>query len=111
LKADDWYLTVEQLRALEDAGHALGGHGFDHVPYDTLSPKAQAADMHRAVRTMNLLCGALPRTLAYPFGRCTPVTETLVRGCGYTFAFTTENRVDAKFVGDELVRRDARSGP
>jgi peptidoglycan/xylan/chitin deacetylase (PgdA/CDA1 family) len=111
LRADDWYLTVAQLRGLEDAGHALGGHGFDHVPYDTLSPKAQAADLHRAVRTMNLLCGAMPRTLAYPFGRHTPVTEALARGCGYTFAFTTDNRVDAKFVPDELARREAGSGP
>lgn len=111
LKADDWYMTVKQLRALEDAGHALGGHGFDHVPYDTLSPKAQAADLHRAVRTMNRLCGVLPRTLAYPFGRCTRVTESLARGCGHTLAFTTENRVDAKFVPDELARRAAGSSP
>ena len=74
LKPDDWYMAPDQLRALQDAGHALGGHGFNHVPYDTLSPKALAADMHRAVRTMNTLFGTLPRTLAYPFGRCTPTS-------------------------------------
>jgi peptidoglycan/xylan/chitin deacetylase (PgdA/CDA1 family) len=105
LVPDHWYMTGDQLRALEDAGHALGGHGFDHLAYNTLSPKAQAADMHRAVRTMNELFGALPRAMAYPYGRYTPATQALVRACGYIHAFTTEDRVDAKFVLDELARR------
>jgi peptidoglycan/xylan/chitin deacetylase (PgdA/CDA1 family) len=109
LCSDDWYMTAGQLRALEDAGHALGGHGFDHVPYNTLSPKAQAADMHRAVRTMNKLFGTLPRALAYPFGRYTPVTQALAKACGYTHCFTTADRVDAKFVPDELARRAQES--
>ena len=109
LPAEDWYLTAAQLRTLQDAGHALGGHGFDHVPYNTLSPKAQAADMHRAVRMMNALFGAMPRTLAYPFGRTTPQTEIIARGCGYTHAFTTDDRIDAKFVLDEIGRRASRS--
>ena len=85
--------------------HALGGHGFDHLPYNTLSPKAQAADMHRAVRLMNQLFGTLPRALAYPFGRFTSVTAALARACGYIHTFTTEDRVDAKFVRDEITRR------
>ena len=83
----------------------MGGHGFDHLPYDTLTPKAQAADMHRALQVMNTACGARPRALAYPFGRCTPATVALARGCGYVLGFTTENRVDAKFVPAELARR------
>jgi peptidoglycan/xylan/chitin deacetylase (PgdA/CDA1 family) len=112
LRADDWYLTAAQLRALEDAGHALGGHGFDHVPYNTLSAQAQAADMHRAVHLMNKLFGTLPRALAYPFGRFTPVTAALARACGYIHTFTTEDRVDAKFVRDEIARRaTVTSGP
>jgi electron transfer flavoprotein alpha/beta subunit len=37
------------------------------------------------------------------------IKEALARGCGYTFAFTTDNRVDAKFVPDELARRAAGS--
>ena len=105
LRAEDWYLTVPQLRTLQDAGHSLGGHGFDHVPYHTLSPKAQAADMYRATATMNGLFGCRPRALAYPFGRVSAVTEEIARGCGYTFGFTTENRVDAKFALAEIARR------
>jgi hypothetical protein len=61
--------------------------------------------MHRAVATMNALCGALPRTIAYPFGRATPATEAIARGCGYTFGFTTANRIDARDVPAVLARR------
>lgn len=107
LRAEDWYLTVAQLRALEGAGHALGGHGFDHLPYSTLSPAQQAADLRRAADLMNALCGQRPRVLAYPFGRFTRETEELARACGYIHMFTTEDRVDAKFVLSELTRRDA----
>jgi len=96
LRASDWFMTVNQLRELQDAGHSLGGHGFDHVPFTTLSSKEQATEMHRAARVMNELFGAMPRTIAYPYGRADKTTESLALGCGYSHAFSTENRVDAK---------------
>jgi peptidoglycan/xylan/chitin deacetylase (PgdA/CDA1 family) len=102
LRAEDWYLTAGHLRGLQERGHALGGHGFDHVPYSTLSIPQQAADMRRAVATMNGLFGARPRALAYPFGRYTADTAELARACRYTYCFTTEERVDAKYVPDKL---------
>lgn len=105
LRADEWYMSVAELRSLQDRGHALGGHGFDHVPYTSLTPTEQAADMQRATETMTRLFGARPRMLAYPFGRFDATTEALARECGYTMAFSTADRVDAKFVMDELFRR------
>lgn len=105
LRAEEWYMTESQLRGVQDAGHSLGGHGFDHLPYTSLSAKAQAADMHRAAATMTRLFGAMPRMLAYPFGRYDATTERIARGCGYTMTFGTDCRVDAKFVMDELGRR------
>lgn len=107
LRAGDWFMSVEQLRQLQDAGHSLGGHGFDHVPYTTLSPMAQAADMHRAMRTMTTQFGSMPRPLAFPFGRADAHTLALAHGCGYTMTFGTDDRVDAKFLMEELARRDA----
>lgn len=106
LQAGDWFMSVEQLRQLQDVGHSLGGHGFDHVPYTSLSPMEQAADMHRAIRTMTMLFGSMPRPLAFPFGRADAHTLALARGCGYTMTFGTDDRVDAKFLMEELARRD-----
>ena len=102
LQAADWFVSAAQLREIQSAGHHIGGHGFDHVPYDTLTPKQQASDMHRAQATMTGICGAMTRALAYPFGRYTPETEAIARGCGYSYCFTTEERVDAKFLEQHL---------
>lgn len=105
LRADDWYMSEAELRSLQDRGHALGGHGFDHVPYTSLSRTEQAADMRRAATTMAQLFGERPRMLAYPFGRFDATTEELARECGYTIAFSTADRVDAKYAIQELARR------
>lgn len=106
LCADEWYMSEAELRSLQDRGHALGGHGFDHVPYTSLSPTDQAADMRRAAATMTQLFGDRPRMLAYPFGRFDATTEEVARECGYTMTFSTADRVDAKYVMDELARRE-----
>jgi peptidoglycan/xylan/chitin deacetylase (PgdA/CDA1 family) len=103
LAADDWFMSSEQLREVQSAGHGVGGHGFDHVPYNTLTPKQQAADMHRAQLTMTQVCGSMERALAYPYGRWTPETVAIARGCGYTYCFDTDSRVDAKFLENTLL--------
>jgi peptidoglycan/xylan/chitin deacetylase (PgdA/CDA1 family) len=105
LRAEEWYMSESELRSLQDGGHALGGHGFDHVPYTELSPTEQAVDLRRSVATMTRLFGKRPRMLAYPFGRFDANTESLARECGYTMAFTTADRVDAKYVLEELEKR------
>ncbi len=109
LRPEDWYLSAGQLSALQDAGHSLGGHGFDHLPYRIMTAKQQAADLHRAVQTMNQLFGALPRTFACPFGQAGPETVALARGCGYVHMFTTADRVDARDVLSALRRPTPRS--
>ncbi len=98
LSPDDWYMSATELLELQDAGHSLGGHGFSHVPFTTLTTKQQAAEMHRSQTLMSQLFGAMSRTLAYPFGRASRETEAIAKAAGYTHMFTTENRVDAKFL-------------
>ena len=94
LDASDWYISSDELGALQASGHALGGHGFDHVPYTTLTPSQQESDMRRAHRRMTELFGDRPRTMAYPFGRADETTRRLARQFGYIHAFTTDDRVD-----------------
>jgi len=98
LSPDDWYMSAAELLELQSAGHCLGGHGFKHVPFTTLTPKQQAAEMHKSQALMTQLFGAMARTLAYPFGRASRETEAIAIAAGYTHCFTTENRVDAKFL-------------
>jgi peptidoglycan/xylan/chitin deacetylase (PgdA/CDA1 family) len=98
LRVDDWFMSALQLLEVQSAGHGIGGHGFDHVPYETLSPKRQAADMHRAQQWISRLCGSMTRQLAYPYGSCTRETEAIARGCGYSYCYATDDRVDAKYL-------------
>lgn len=95
LAPEDWFASAGQLREIQSAGHAIGGHGFDHAAYATLTPKEQAADMHRALETMSRVLGAMARAVAYPFGSATPETEGIARGLGYTHCFGTDERTDA----------------
>lgn len=95
LRVEDWFMSAGELLAMQSAGHAVGGHGFDHAAYATLTPKEQAADMHRALETMSRVCGSMARPIAYPFGSFTPETEALARSLGYTHCFGVDERVDA----------------
>jgi peptidoglycan/xylan/chitin deacetylase (PgdA/CDA1 family) len=98
----DWFVSAAELREIQAAGHAIGGHGFDHVPYDTLTPKQQAADMHRAQAVMTEVCGAMTRALAFPYGRSAPETDGIAKGCGYSICFDTAGRVDAMALESRL---------
>jgi len=102
LQAEDWFMTAEQLVEMQSAGHTIGGHGFDHVPFGTLSPKAQAGDMHRAQQLLAVLCGSMSRPLAYPYGSSSPETEAIARGVGYTHCFDTASRIDASVLEHHL---------
>ncbi|MDF1810359.1 MAG: polysaccharide deacetylase family protein [Phycisphaerales bacterium] len=95
LKARDWFMNREQLVNLQSRGFDLGGHGFDHLPYSTMSPVEQRADLQRSRDTLDRIAGIRQRTLAYPFGRSDNDTESIARELGYTRCFNTHERVDA----------------
>ena len=107
LRASDWFMSCEELADLQSLGHALGGHGYDHLPYSTLSPLEQAWDMARASGLMNRQFGARPRAIAFPFGRRDEATDELARLFGYTLAFTTDDRVDCKFLEQAISGAEA----
>lgn len=106
LSAANWFMSPEHLRELQNAGHSIGGHGFDHAALGTMSPELQEADLRRAQQLMDRLTGRAWRTMAYPFGSATPRTEKIARTLGYSLCFTTKDRVDCKFVDAQLDRED-----
>jgi peptidoglycan/xylan/chitin deacetylase (PgdA/CDA1 family) len=107
LCASGWFMNPEHLRELQEAGHSIGGHGFDHAAMGVMSPEQQAADLRRAQELMDRLTGRAWRTMAYPFGSATPRTEKIARTLGYSLCFTTRDRVDCKFVDDQLEREES----
>ena len=97
-------MTREELVDLQRRGFTIGGHGFDHLPFSTMTPAAQHVDMRRARDVMDDLLGPRPRPIAWPFGRTTEDTPLIAQALGYTRCFNTEGRVDARDVMDVLGR-------
>lgn len=76
------YLTYEQLRQLQAAGHEVGGHTISHPHLTTLS---EAAQRHEVCddRAALLKAGLRVTSFAYPFGDADSRTRQLLIDCGY----------------------------
>lgn len=64
--------NVERLpaiaRAVAEAGHEIGSHGYDHPLYCTLTPPAIARDLVRGQDAIAAATGVAPALLRVPYG-------------------------------------------
>lgn len=79
-----------ELRAIVEAGHELGIHGYDHVFWqdrlEKLSEPEIAAELGRSVRAYETILGARPRATAAPGWRCTPASLAAQDALGFDYA-------------------------
>jgi len=88
--------TLDDLRAVADAGHELGCHTFGHEDSLAVSPAAYEAALERnRERLGELFPDRTWQTFAYPFGRATPATKRLV---------------EARFLGARGIRPGINAG-
>ncbi|XXF80012.1 polysaccharide deacetylase family protein [Myxococcaceae bacterium GXIMD 01537] len=78
-------LTVAQVRALQDAGHEIGGHTLTHPHLTELSPDDQRREICND-RVALLNQGFRVTSFAYPFGDKDSVTRQIVIDCNYNSA-------------------------
>jgi peptidoglycan/xylan/chitin deacetylase (PgdA/CDA1 family) len=84
---DGRHLDWAQLRAMRAAGMEIGCHGTHHLDLATLDRRAASAEIgHCAAALTQYL--ARPTTYAYAAGRWNATTIELLRGAGFTVAFT-----------------------
>jgi peptidoglycan/xylan/chitin deacetylase (PgdA/CDA1 family) len=79
------YLTLPQVRALQTAGHEIGGHTATHANLPLLDVAARQREIC-GDRTSLLADGLAVRDFAYPFGGEDPATQQVVAACGYNSA-------------------------
>ncbi|MGA9522495.1 MAG: polysaccharide deacetylase family protein [Myxococcaceae bacterium] len=79
------YFTLQQLRALHEAGHEVGGHTLHHEELATLLPDMQREEVCED-RTRLLIWGLPVTSLAYPFGSDDEAVHKVVEACGYSAA-------------------------
>lgn len=77
------YLTYEQLRQLQAAGHEVGGHTISHPHLTTLSEAEQRHEICDD-RAALLKAGLRVTSFAYPFGDADSRTRQLIIDCGYS---------------------------
>ena len=78
-------LTLDQVRALRDAGHEIGGHTLSHPRLTTLSTDNQRTEICND-RVALLDAGFQVASFAYPFGDKDSVTRQIVIDCNYNSA-------------------------
>lgn len=88
----DWYLSWDDVVALQSAGHTVGGHGYAHEPLERLTEAEQAKDIRRVSDLFEDAFGRTFRPFSYPYGRVSSCTPALCRESGFVDAFTTQAR-------------------
>ncbi len=74
--ADD---NVECLKAIDEAGHEIGNHGYFHKDHSKLSPKQNQEEISSCNRFIELTLGKAPTLFAPPSGA---YGETMLSVCG-----------------------------
>lgn len=113
--ADEFYLSLEDLRAMAADGMEIGGHGIHHEWLDVASDLERAREIHGTVDLLRQVHnGHMPDRwfFAYPYGAYERRTLDLLRSAGCSAAVTV--KVDLARVGTpllELPRLDANDLP
>lgn len=77
------------VRALVDAGMAVGWHGYAHEAMSLLSDEALAAELDRGRSDLERAAGASLSTIAYPYGRTDTRVADAARARGFAVGFST----------------------
>jgi len=85
-----------ELRDLQQAGVAVGGHTISHAVLPLLPPAEARREVEGCRDAIAEHLGRPPRHLAYPNGYHTPAVRRLVASAGFEGAVTTEDRENVR---------------
>jgi peptidoglycan-N-acetylglucosamine deacetylase len=100
----------ELARRIQDAGHGIGLHGYQHRPHPSRREAVIAEDFERAIAAIEDATGTVPRLHRPPYGLYSPASLRLARERGLQplmwsrwgkdwRKFTTAGRITARAVG------------
>ena len=104
-----WYVpghTIETfpdaVKAVADAGHEIGHHGWKHVPPASLSRAGEEAELVRANEAIRRISGQYARGYRSPSWDLSPHSVELMLKHGFTY--------DSSMMGDDYTPYYARQG-
>ncbi|AGB24292.1 putative xylanase/chitin deacetylase [Mycobacterium sp. JS623] len=94
-------MTLDQIKAIQDAGNEIGGHTVNHLHLPALQPAEQARQVcdDRVALSRD---GLKITSFAYPFAALDAITKQIVARCGYNSARSE----DGLFTADECSGSD-----
>jgi len=92
----------EVCRAVVEAGHEIGHHGWNHVPPAALTREEEEAGLIRGNRAIEGLCGRQARGYRSPAWDLSPHTVDLLLAQGFDY--------DSSMMGDDYTPYRARLG-
>ncbi len=100
-------LAWEEVRALDAAGVAIGGHSVSHAVLPNLSIEEARREIEGCRDAIAERLGRPPRHFAYPNGYHSPAVRRAVAEAGFETALTTEDSENARGADPYRIRRKA----
>lgn len=83
-------LSAPDLRELRAAGMSIGNHGWDHIPWRSLTAQDERRELVDARTALHEASGAEVTTAALPLGRYDRAALRALRRAGYRTVYTSD---------------------
>ena len=106
LKAQRPYLTVEELKSLQQKGFTIGAHSIDHPDFTLLTETEQIAQINQSCDYVQKTFNESRRYFAFPFsdeGIAHPVFKAIAGNIDLTFGITG---INTEYNGRHIARID-----
>lgn len=101
-----------QVRAIMDAGHEIGAHGYSHENPVAMTPRQEEAVLVKSIELIEQLTGRRPRGYVAPWWEMSAVTADLLLKYGFRYDHSQSYGDFLPFyarVGDEWTKIDYKS--
>jgi peptidoglycan/xylan/chitin deacetylase (PgdA/CDA1 family) len=93
------YIGWQQLKAICDAGHIIGAHGWSHTLLTHCSPSELDRELRLSRETLEDKLGVAITSISFPGGRYNRRVLAACRKAGYMRVFTSEPRIETTTSG------------
>ena len=84
------YMTIDQLKMMKNSGMFIGGHGYNHFWFESLSEIEQIKEIEETILFLNEIgVEKKYRVMCYPYGSYNTTTIKLLNNYNFQCAFTT----------------------
>lgn len=84
------FLSAAHICQLQEMGHQIGSHGWDHVDWTGLDETGMTREIREAKAAIEAVCGKPVREAGIPFGRYNHKVLGALKQAGFTHAYSSD---------------------